>query len=486
MKVLHVASEMTPFAKVGGLGDVLMGLTRELTWRGLDVEAVLPHYGSIDMQLLTPLGREDIFETQYDGSSHKAHVRHYRLFDTISVGLLDTEAGFWKNRGGIYGGQDEVFSFVFFCRAMADWFASTNAYPDILHAHDWQTSMLLALCRAQGLVHEKMRSILTIHNLEYQGLCSWDDLRRAGITPELFLDSTLFQDPTRNCLNLLKGGILSADYVTTVSPSYAREVLTPEGGAGLHEVILKISDRFHGVLNGLDYTYWNPSLDTSLFTQYGCEQGMAYVRKAKRQNKERLFAQLEIPLREEPLIASVTRLVPQKGTSLIRDLFLRSQSLGVQCILLGTAGSEEAEKEFAQLNMKLRQSGTGAVVLKNDEAMAHRLYAAADLFVVPSHFEPCGLTQLIALKYGAVPIVRRTGGLADTIIDLDGPGRDSANGFCFDVFEQAAFEDACQRALTAMKNEDLWCDLMCRGMRQNFSWESPGANYKALYEELLS
>jgi starch synthase len=474
---------MTPFAKVGGLGDVLMGLTRELLWRGCNVETVLPHYGSIDMSFLRPTGLEEMFETSFDGKSCQACVRHYKVFDEIPVALLDTESGFWQKREKIYGGNDEIFSFLFFCRAVVDWLSSTVGFPDLLHVHDWQTALLPLLCRAKGSEAANMKSVLTIHNLEYQGLCSWNDLGRIRVFPHSPVDPGVIQDDARGCLNLVKAGILSVDRVTTVSPTYAREVTTQERGEGLHDVLRSISSRFVGILNGIDYTYWNPEIDPMLFAQYG-SQHIKDARAAKLVNKKELFSKCGIPLRPEPLIAAITRLVPQKGISLIHDLFSQAQELGVQCLLLGSAGSLEIEQMFLRLDAKLRKEGRGAVILKSDEAFAHQIYSAADLFVVPSIFEPCGLTQLIALKYGAVPVVRRTGGLADTIIDVRAHDQSESNGFVFDTPSLEVFKETCQRALVAMHDETSWLHLMQRGMQQNFSWASSGQRYLALYDEI--
>lgn len=489
MQVLHIASEMTPVAKVGGLGDVLMGLTRELSWKGHETLAILPNYGVIDRHWLTPTGKVDVFDTWFDGMTHRATVTYYTLYNDITVGLLDTEWGFWRQRQKIYGNWDEVASFLFFARSVADWLVQTKRRPNVLHVHDWQAALVPLFCRALDRSKElsTMKSVLTVHNFEYQGCCHWGDISRIGLFPLNFADPSVLQDPWNPCLNPIKAGLLSADFATTVSPTYSQEVRSSEGGRGLHHVLSSLGERFSGVLNGLDYAYWNPEIDPFLFERYSTSLGSTRIIQAKQYNKKQLFAQLGIPLEEDkPLVAAVTRLVPQKGIYLIQNAFFRAESLGMQCILLGSVADAGTEPLFRALDTELRRKGNGAVLLMSDEMMAHRLYAAADLFVVPSLFEPCGLTQLIALKYGAIPVVRKTGGLADTVIDVDSGSTRLPNGFSFEQPDQAGFDSALLRALILYsRNKEKWTDLMMRGMKQDFSWHQPGSKYLELYQKLL-
>jgi starch synthase len=331
-----------------------------------------------------------------------------------------------------------------------------------------------------------MRSILTVHNFEYQGCCHWGDIARVGLFPLNFSDPSILQDPWHPCLNLIKGGILSADLVTTVSPTYSQEVKTSEGGRGLHHVLSSLGDKFLGVLNGLDYAFWNPEIDPFLFERFSTSLGMSRILRAKQENKKLLFQQLGLPVCEDkPLVASITRLVPQKGIYLIQNAFFRAESLGMQCVLLGSVADAGTEPLFRALDTELRRKGNGAVLLMSDEMMAHKLYGAADIFVVPSLFEPCGLTQLISLKYGAIPVVRKTGGLADTVIDVDGGASAQQNGFVFDQPDQPGFDSALLRALILYsRNKERWSEYMLRGMKQDFSWHNPGMKYLELYQRL--
>ena len=474
MEILQVASEMTPIAKVGGLGDVLMGLTRELIRKGHTVLPVLPAYGVIDRRCLTPDGRVDRFSTVYNGSSIEAAVTYYRFDKNLPLALVDTEEGFFRSRETIYGGDSPEASFVFFCRCVVDWLCSSNRKPDIVHVHDWPTALIPEVYRSRTGHCPPFGTLFTVHNFEYQGRCSWDDLAPAGLN---FPDPSILKDPRYHCLNLVKAGLLTADIVTTVSPTYANEVKTPE--TDLYEILMGLHDRFVGVLNGIDYSFWNPRQDSYIGAQYSS----ADVQAAKRLNRESLFQSIGIPLMENtPLIASVTRLVDQKGIWMIKDLFYKAEELSFQCLVVGSVPEPDVGKAFAELDLFLRSRGRGAVFQVSDEELAHKAYAASDLFVVPSVIEPCGLTQLIALAYGSVPIVRKTGGLSDTIIDVD-TASPEANGFVFKEPHSQDFISAVERALRLFADKPRWTLLMLKGMQQDHSWSLPSDTFIALYQK---
>lgn len=482
MQIIQVASELTPIAKVGGLGDVLMGLSRELVWKGHDPLVVIPFYGVINLDQLKEDGPKECFETFPHGKPLKASISFFR-WNGVRIGLLDTEDGFFRRRRTIYGDGDEIACFILFVRAVAEWLLSSQRIPDVVHVHDWQTALLPSICRLFDHDHRlsDVRFLFTVHNFEYQGFCHAHDLERVGIHPSSF--GTLLQDPEKDCLNLIKAGLLSADYVTTVSPTYAQEVMEGKEARGLQSVVNSIRGRFEGILNGVDYSYWNPEVDRFLVEKYAAHQGGGAVIEAKRNNREVLSHQIGIPFcPDKPFIASVTRLVQQKGVHLLHDLFSRAEEFDFQCILLGSVPDPTTEKLFAELDTKLRAQKRGAIFLMSDESFAHRVYAAADLFVVPSIFEPCGLTQLIALKCGTIPIVRRTGGLADTIVDIDAETPSaSSNGFCFEAPDVPSLTAAFVRALRLMKQPALREEVMLRGMLQDFSWHKPCNRYISLY-----
>jgi starch synthase len=496
MDILQIASEMTPIAKVGGLGDVLMGLTRELLCKGHSVLPILPAYGVIDTGQLTPDGKEERFSISYNDTVRKARVTYYHFDGKLPLALLDTEDGLFRNRETIYGDGLPEASFIFFCRAVVEWMLATHRQPDIVHIHDWPTALVPTVYQARTGKKPPFGTVFTVHNFEYQGRCSWDDFARAGLFPHNIPNPSLLQDPVHPCLNLVKAGLLTADISTTVSPTYANEIRTPEGGRGLHEVLRGLHERFVGILNGIDYAFWNPEIDPYIGTRYGESIGgeqasgamganCCAIQKAKRLNRERLFYSIGVePMGDVPLIASVTRLVNQKGIWLIKDLFYKAEELNFQCLVLGSVPEPDAARAFAELDLFLRSRGRGAVFQISDEGLAHKAYAASDLFVVPSIVEPCGLTQLIALKYGSVPIVRKTGGLADTIIDV-GTQSLRANGFVFEEAQSHNFIGTTQRALGLFSNRSVWSEIMLRGMKQDYSWNRPGDAYVALYHRTL-
>ena len=476
MDILQVASEMTPIAKVGGLGDVLMGLTRELIQKGHTVLPVLPAYGAIDLRLLTPDGRVDRFSTMQADSSVEAAVTYYRFDKNLPVALLDTEGGFFRSRRTIYGDASPEASFLFFCRCVVDWLLASNRPPDIVHVHDWPTALVPELYRARTGQHPPFGSLFTVHNFEYQGRCSQEDLAAAGLA---LPDPSILNDPQYPCLNLVKAGLLTADIVTTVSPTYASEVRTP--GESLYEVLSGLNERFIGVLNGLDSSFWNPREDPYISVPYGPSDAQS----AKKQNREKLLSFVGIPSIEGvPLIASVTRLVDQKGIWMIKDLFCKAEELQFQGLIIGSVPDPEAKKAFSELDLFLRSCGRGAVFQVSDEEMAHKIYAVSDLFVVPSIVEPCGLTQLIALAYGSVPVVRKTGGLSDTIIDVD-TASPEANGFVFNEPLSEDFISTVKRALQLFADKPRWAALLRNGMQQDHSWARPCDTYLALYKKAM-
>lgn len=488
MEIFQISSEITPLAKVGGLGDVLMGFSRELLKKGHSVLPIIPAYGAIDRAQLRPLNREEWFDSRFRDTPIRASLSYYEFDTALPVALLDTEDGFFRNEKTIYDAHDGASAYLLFCRAIVDWMIATHQAPDIVHLHDWPTAILPTVYQTVTKQEPPFRTVFTVHNFEYQGRCSWDDLSQIGLYQHNVPDPSRLADPVHDCLNLVKAGLLSADVSTTVSPTYAQEVRTQEQGNGLQEVLSSLDDRFIGILNGLDSTYWNPETDILIPKQYGLSSKprpssrvLEGVRFAKKFNKKHLFQSIGIPLIEgAPLIASVTRLVPQKGTSLIKDLCYRSEEMNTQCLVLGSVPDHQTEQDFLHLDSFLRARGRGAVFLANNEAFAHKAYAAADMFVVPSIIEPCGLTQLIALKYGTIPIVRKTGGLADTIIDLDSTSG-IPNGFMFESADVNALVQTTHRALKAFHNLQRWEELMVQGMVQDHSWTKPGNAYCAVY-----
>lgn len=469
MKILFLAAEAAPLVKVGGLGDVAGSLPAALRDAGHDVRVVLPGYGAIDWARWRPKYVSTV-AVHRGGGDFAAHA-----FETNVAGVpfwLITGAPIPKDRS-IYGSgiEEDAPKFVFFSLA-ALWTAQANGFrPDVVHAHDFHTGAAVWWLATEGRDNEffaPVASVLTVHNLPYAGQGAGRALgeyrlQTAGaisILPEPFRDS------------LLGLGLLGADEISTVSPTYAREIQSPEHGRGLDGLLRARADRVTGILNGIDTGAWNPATDDALSERYD-----AATLDRRAVNKEALQREAELTAEgDRPLLAVVSRLDSQKGLDLAVPAVRRWLDIGGQFVLLGT-GEPSLEAEFAAVEIDYR--GRASVRLRFDGPYAHRIYAGADALLIPSRYEPCGLTQMIAMRYGAVPVARRTGGLADTVVDAGDPG---GNGILFDEPAPGALGDALERLLRARAEPGLWRELQRRGMRTDFSWTRSAAKYTALYE----
>jgi starch synthase len=488
MYIVQVASEVAPVAKVGGLADVMMGLNRELKWKGHKVDIVLPKYDCLDTRELTITRHQSGVRSFFQNSWHDNTIWQTELNGDLALNLIESHhPSRFFDRGCIYGCHDDIDRFLYFSRTALDWLTDQDETPDIIHVHDWETAALTFLIR-QGPFRkrfEKTRTCLTIHNIAYQGQCSSTDLDKVGISGAWYdTPERLLEDFGSN-LNLLKGGIVFADYVTTVSPTYAKEVLTPEGGRGLQLTLEENRDKFSGILNGLDYSYWNPEIDQHIHANFS---------PSSLENKAANTAQLREQLGlaqtpDKPLVVSISRLVEQKGVDLIKYALLNAHAKGMQCVVLGTAPDPAIHHDFMKLTAKFEGDPDVRILLAQEESLAHKIYAASDMFLMPSNFEPCGLGQLIALKYGSIPIVRKTGGLVDTVFDVDFSGMKFAdtNGFCFEHPDALGLDSALDRALALWKNDrKKWKALMAQAMSHDFSWNSSSKLYLDVYEKILN
>jgi starch synthase len=485
MYIVQVATEVAPVAKVGGLADVMMGLARELTWKGHTVDILIPKYDCINTKELSFEVPKSHFRSFFQGSWHENTIWPARYNGSLSITFLESHhpSRFFE-RGCIYGCHDDIDRFLYFSRAVLDWLLEQKKVPDIIHIHDWETAIIAALIR-QGpyKVHfEKTRTVLTIHNIAYQGQCQVYDLDKIGVSGAWFDSPERMQEDFGNCLNLLKGGIVFADHATTVSETYAKEVRTADGGKGLHLVLERHANKFLGIINGIDYSYWNPEIDKKITSNYSSDpKGFG------KKEKNRTLLRKELGLAEnpqKPLVVTITRLVEQKGVHLIKHALLSAHRKGMQCIVLGTTPDPAIHAEFTALAARFESDPDVRILLQQEEDLAHKLFAAADMFLVPSLFEPCGLTQLIALKYGSIPIVRKTGGLADTIFDIDTSSH--PNGFSFEAPTYEGLDSAIDRALLMWKNDkDRWKTLMVAAMNCDFSWNQSTDKYIGVYQKIL-
>ena len=482
MRVLEVASEAVPFAKTGGLADIAGALPEALARLGCDVTLVIPaHREALTRGLpIEPTGIE--FEVPIGTRRPVARILRCRLPDTAATVLLVANDDFF-DRPTLYGGSDDypdnAERFIFFSRAAVELACRQAAPFDIIHCHDWQTGLVPAY---QKLLYQSSpaiaaaRSVMTIHNMAYQGLFWHWDMLLTGLDWKYF---NWQQMEFHQQLNLLKTGIVFADAVSTVSPTYAREIQRSPGGCGLEGLLASRAAELTGIVNGIDTAAWNPATDPHIPRTYG-ESDVADGKYAAR---VALAARLgHAAPAARPLVAFVSRLAAQKGVELVVELIGRLAGTGrVQFVVLGTG---DGAHEEALRRAAAAFPGAVDVVIGFDEPLAHLVQAAADITLVPSLYEPCGLTQLYAQRYGAIPVVRRTGGLADTVVDTTPETlRDGrASGFVFDSFDAGSLLDAVERALGAHADAALWTGLVRHDMRQDWSWDTSAREYLRLFE----
>ena len=484
MHIIHIAAELAPIAKVGGLGDVLLGLSRELAWKGHKVDIVIPFYACIN--------RQDIQNLQvylpelysfYQDEWHQNRVWQGKVenLNVYFIECLDARKFFYRQQQ--YGYEDDIERFLYFSRAALEFLFKAHISPDIIHLHDWQTAAvsLLYVDMYQKMGYNRAKTIFTIHNIEYQGKCSYADLTKIGLQDiaTKFHNQTCDNAEPTIC-NLLKCAINFSAQITTVSPTYAKEVLDSDKGMGLQSTLQENRAKFCGVLNGIDYSYWNPEIDKYLTYNYSTNL------ESKKHNKEELKKQLHLSTSKNlPLIGCITRLVPQKGLPLILHAIELAKKGLFQFVLLGSSPIQEVEKQFQSLKSSCQADPNIHLELKHEEKLAHQIFAGADLFIIPSIFEPCGLTQMISLKYGTIPIVRKTGGLSDTIFDVQNDHEmPKPNGFVFNEPTCTDFESAITRAVEYWKEDkSRWNELVLNGMKIDFSWNEPASKYLTIYTQ---
>ena len=473
MRILFVASEGLPFSKTGGLADVIEGLPKALVAQGHEVAAVLPRYRgtkatAVVMPSLTiPLGTRLRFPAIADGAI-RSGVRYFFVDDPE-----------YFDRDGIYGTSAEEYPdnaerYGEFCRTAIE--IAKHIWPaDVFHCHDWQTGLVPALLRtsyADDPLVKNTPVVFTIHNLGYQGIFARGVLERAGIPASVFNPGGI---EFFGKVNLLKGGLVFSDYLTTVSKRYAQEIQTPEYGYGLDGVLRDRRGRLVGILNGVDYSAWSPDKDKFIAMKYSVKD-----LSAKQVCKQALLESFGIPKEyyTRPVIGIVSRFADQKGFDLIAEKANELMKEDLLLVVLGTG-----DKKYEELFQALATAYPGRVGVKiaYDNAMAHKIEAGADMFLMPSHYEPCGLNQIYSLKYGTVPVVRATGGLDDTIEPFD-VEHGTGTGFKFAEYSGAAMMRAIRQALHHFTDETIWKRIQLNGMVKDFSWKAPAAEYAKVYE----
>jgi starch synthase len=488
--VVHVAPEMAPVAKVGGLADVVFGLSRELAIRGNHVEIILPKYDTLRQDQIHELqvAYQDLWVPWYDGTVHCTvyfGFVHERKCFFIEPHSKDN----FFSRGSIYGFADDVLRYAFFSRAAVEFLFKAGKHPDIIHCHDWQSALvpvfLYEIYQHLGMTHPRV--CLTIHNFAHQGLTGMEMLKAGGLhkRPEHFFDYNRLRDNHNPyALNLLKGGIVYSNFVTTVSPRYAYETQELGEGMGLEPTLYAHHMKYGGVVNGIDYDVWNPEVDRHIPVRYGIEN-----LDEKYANKRALRQRLMLADNEKPIVAFIGRLDPQKGLELVRHGIFYALERGAQFVLLGSSPDASINRDFWGLKRMLNDSPDCHLEIGFDEDLSHLIYAGADMLLVPSRFEPCGLTQLIALRYGTIPVVRAVGGLADTVFDKDHANRPlhERNGYVFRDYDNRGLESALGRAVDCYFHHPAhFRDLMKNAMRSDYSWNVPGRDYLNIYDYIRS
>ncbi|NLV31975.1 MAG: glycogen synthase GlgA [Acidobacteria bacterium] len=482
MRIAMMAAEAAPCVKVGGLGDVVGALPKALERQGAAVSVIVPRHGAGSWEgsvagrvprLDVPMGgrveRADITEARMRGSA-------VRVYAIASRKYFDRE-GVYDDPATGEGYPDNPERFLFFMRAAVELVRALGVPFDILHCHDAHAALVPALVHpryapAGAGDFARTGTLLTIHNLAHQGICPPETLDHAGIAARHFHPGSPFEYWGR--LNFMKAGIELADRVNTVSPTYAVEIRSgPEAGCGLEGVLAGRSAALSGIVNGIDYEEWNPESDPHIAAPYSARDLAG--KEACRRDLRAFFRLEERPV---PLVGIVSRLADQKGLDLVAEAADGLLALDLQLVVLGTG-----QRKYHDLleAVAARHPGRVGVRLAFDNALAHRIEAGCDIFLMPSRYEPCGLNQLYSLRYGTVPVVRRTGGLADTVTPWDGA---RGTGFLFEDYSAGALVDAVRRALGAYADRDEWRRLVVRCMRQDWSWERSARRYLDLYREI--
>jgi len=457
LKVLFASTEVVPFAKTGGLADVSGSLPIALKELGVDARVIMPKYGSVKV-------KED----------------EAVIGNDVKVYFVKNDEYF--NRKDLYGDKfgdfrDNLDRFSFFSKEILNRCIREDFKPDIIHCNDWQTALVpvyLNTTHKYEPFFADTKTLFTIHNMAYQGLFPKEEFPRIGLDWVLF---TIDYFEFYGQVNLMKAGLVYADYISTVSPTYASEILTKEFGCGLEGVLKTRENSLCGILNGLDYDLWNPATDKKIFKKYSID-----TYDDKYVNKEKLQAELGLKVdREIPMIALISRLADQKGLDLIAKIIDELLSLKIQFVLLGT-GDNKYHVLFEKM-AKAHQKNT-SINLRFDATLAQKIYAASDLFLIPSRYEPCGLGQMISFKYGAIPVVRRTGGLKDSVKEFDLSSK-YGNGFTFEEYKAEALFSAIKKGLSLYKNRDVWNSLVKKVMGLDYSWKASAQEYIKLYNKIL-
>jgi starch synthase len=481
LRICTISAEFTPFAKTGGLGDVVAALSKDLHHRGADVRVFLPFYSTIRLEGIEHHAVDFLQDVPVEFGPHSYRISVLTIRvprSPLWIYLVDCPAAF--DRARIYTNDpDEHLRFLLLTRAAFECCQRMDFAPDIVHCHDWHTAFAPLLLRAAYGWNQRLfaatRSVLTVHNIGYQGSFGAHQAGDVGIDPSALHQADLYAGR----VNPLRHGVIHADAITAVSPTFAREIRTPEGGFGLDGDLRARGESVVGILNGVDYEEWDPGVDRHIPHRYGPDS-----LADKRRNKRRLLEVLGIPADDAtPLFGMVTRLTVQKGIDLLPAVL--PDALAARDLRLVALGSGEPHYEAFLRRLQARFPEKVVFHCGYNEQLAHWIEAASDYFLMPSLYEPCGLNQMYSLRYGTVPIVRRTGGLADSVQHFD-PQTGAGDGIVFEHYDANALRWALGTALDWYGRPGLWERIARNGMAADFSWERQGAEYVALYERLAA
>ncbi len=481
MKVAFVSSEVVPFSKTGGMADVSAALPKALKTLDVEVKVFTPKYGKfLDKNLKLKIIK-NFPSTEILINGNTKNVKYFSStlpHSNVEVILIENE--FYFGRDNIYTTDpDEGERFIFFQKAVLEFLKQTDWIPDLIHLNDWQTALIPYYIKEKYPVFRSSASLLTLHNVAYQGIFPPDILPVADVDEKLFFPT----GPAEyyGNFNFLKMGIFFSDVINTVSPTYAKEILTEEFGAGLEGILNERKNDLVGILNGVDYKEWDPASDPLIFENYNSTS-----LELKTENKIGLCKEIKMRYRKTfPLVGFISRLTEQKGIDLLIEILPELLKLKACFVILG-AGEKKYEEQLLEFGK--RYSSKLKVIIGYDNTLAHKIEAGADIFLMPSRFEPCGLNQIYSLKYGTAPVVRATGGLRDTVIPYNGNDSNSlrnADGFAFDDYSATQFLKTVQFAVSTYKQKGVWKKLQLNGMSRDFSWDVSAAKYKELYEKAI-
>lgn len=474
MKILYVASEANPFFASGGLGDVMGALPKTIAkdTPSAEVSVILPLYNTLKQCHREMLTHYCDISFRLSWRSTGASVYTCEL-DGVRYFFLENHHYF--DRGRLYGEYDDAERFAFFCRAVVEFMAQTDNVPDVLHTNDWQSAMAVVYLKTEYASNPKLSSIktvYTIHNIEYQGKFDPFILGDVFGLDSRYLGVVHFGD----CINLMKGAIETTDYITTVSPHYADELQYDFFAFGLQDVIRRNSHKMAGVINGIDYSYFSPDKGGEIDFSFTKRT----VKSGKAKNKAALCAELGLDTSPDiPLVVMITRFASQKGIDLVLHVAEEILSCKINFVVLGT-GESEYEDAFLELD---RRHPNMRALIKFDRVTSKRMYASADMFLMPSKFEPCGLAQMICCSYGTIPIVRAVGGLYDSIIPY---GLEGSNGFRFDNYNAHEMLGVIRYALSVYENKTEWAALVKRAINSDFTWSKSAERYMEIYQIIIN